>query len=535
MESIKVMSPVINIKPDVESNHIIHLPCQRYTPQILTAQSFQVSPSQPVQTSFVFNPPSLQSVVDRQMYVRAYLDVTTDQPLILGIEDSLRQFPLNSIIDVTTVSINGESVSDNTQSKLHAMLTYGNTREDRDKSTSVSPAQPDQYQQYSDWTTLGSARNTACFYGENSAEMSRGSFPIEVISPTRFRAVVCEPIFVSPMVTGFGQQQEGMVNVNEFTLNLRHSSNVARVLSHSSNGNAITAVNVSFYQAPELLISVYTPDLLQRIPELQILSYSKPNEYIRQMGDIAPQAVQTVFSDTIRLSQIPRYIYMFARRSEATSNFSTTDSFCSIEGISVNWGNDSGLLASASKQQLYEINKRCGSNLSWGQWSKYRGSVLALELGRDIGLQSFEAAGVNGAYTLQVQVQFKNQSASTFSGQFYLVTVNQGNFSISPNTARSSLGGLTPELVLQARNSPELPRSDYDNLVGGSFWSSLKSIVHKISSAVAPALSAVNPALGMVAQGVSGLTGSGMMPNQGVMSGGRRIGGAMDSGRVRRR
>jgi len=26
-----------------------------------------------------------------------------------------------------------------------------------------------------------------------------------------------------------------------------------------------------------------------------------------------------------------------------------------------------------------------------------------------------------------------------------------------------------------------------------------------------------------------------MMPNQGVMSGGRRIGGAMDSGRVRRR
>jgi hypothetical protein len=541
METIKVMSSVINVKSDVEQNHLVHLGCQRFTPQVLTAQSFQVSPSQPVQTSFVYNPPSLQSIVDRQMYVRAYIDITTDQPMVLGVEDCLRQFPLSSIVEVSTISINGESVSDNTQSKLHALLTYGNTPADRDRSSSVSPCQPDQYQQYSSWTTLGSARNVACFYGENSAEQSRGGFPVEVISPTRIRAVVCEPIFVSPMVQGLsGTAQEGMVNVNEFTLNLRHSSNVGRVLSHSTNGNAITAVSVSFYQAPELLISVYTPDLLQRIPELQILSYSKPNEYIRQMSPILAGASQNVFSDTIRLSQIPRYIYLFARRSDATSTFATADSFCSIENISVQWGNDSGLLSSATKQQLYEINRRSGSNLSWAQWSQYRGSVLALELGRDIGLQSFEAPGVNGAYTIQVQVNFKNQSNSTFTGQFYLVTLNQGTFSISPNTARSSLGGLTPEQVLASRNSPEMTRDNYEGLHGGSFWSSLKNIVNKVATAVAPALTAYNPALGSIATGVAGLTsGSGMGMNQAVMSalpsGGRRVGGMMDSGRVRRR
>jgi len=49
-------------------------------------------------------------------------------------------------------------------------------------------------------------------------------------------------------------------------------------------------------------------------------------------------------------------------------------------------------------------------------------------------------------------------------------------------------------------------------------------------------LGAINPSLGAIATGVSGLTSGSGMPNQAMMSGGRRIGGAMmDSGRVRRR
>ena len=70
----------------------------------------------------------------------------TDQALVLGVEDGLRQFPLNSIVNVTTVQINGESVSDNTAEKLHALLTYGVTSQDLDKNASVSTAMPDQYQ-----------------------------------------------------------------------------------------------------------------------------------------------------------------------------------------------------------------------------------------------------------------------------------------------------------------------------------------------------------------------------------------------------
>ena len=509
MKSTVVMNPTMRVVPDQDQTHLIHLGASRVTHNVLTAQSYQLN-APPVQTSFVLNPPSLQTIVDRFLRVRAYMEVEVDQDLVLGVEDSLRQFPLSSIIDVTSLSINGETISDNTERKLHAMLCYGNTPEERVKSWSTSPCMPDQYQEYKDWATYGSARNTAAFYGENSAEMSRGGFEIEVIDPRRFRVVVTEPIWISPLYQGLHHQVEGMVNVNELVVNLRHSANVGRVLSHSSSGNAITVVNTTFYRAPEILSTFYTPDLTQSLPQLQILPYSRCNEFIRTMSQMAPGAEQQVFSDTIRLSQIPRFIYLFARRNQQSSTFGTCDSFLSIENVNLTWGNQAGLLASATKQDLFEMSRRAGCNLSYPQWSKYRGSVLCIEMGKDIGLQDYESPGVNGGYVIQANVTFKNQSDSPMDCDFYIVTCNQGTFSIAPNTARSSLGDLTPEMVMAARSGNELPHLDYADLQGSGFWSSLKNIVHKISTVAAPVLSGIaGPEIGAIASAVRDATGSG--------------------------
>ena len=53
MKSFKVIAPVMNVKSDVDQNHIVHVGCQRSTQQVLTAQSFQLSPSPPQQSSWV--------------------------------------------------------------------------------------------------------------------------------------------------------------------------------------------------------------------------------------------------------------------------------------------------------------------------------------------------------------------------------------------------------------------------------------------------------------------------------------------------
>jgi hypothetical protein len=406
------------------------------------------------------------------------------------------------------------------------------------RSISTSPAMPDMYQEYSDYLAFGSSKNSLSNYGEQSVEEGRGGFPVQVISPTQFRCVLTEPIFLSPYLTGLHHQDEGFVNVNQMNVSFRWKSDLSQILSHSSAGNAITTVTVTMYQAPEILTTFITPDLTQPIPSLQVLPYQKPQEYIKTMGPLVTGSVATVISDSIRLSQIPRRVYLFCRHQRSTSNQNTADSFLAIDSLSILWNNQSGLFSSATPEDLYRISKSNGCNLSWPQFTKYRGSVMCLEMGKDIGLLDTEAPGTQGQYTLQVQMRVRNASSSTFTGEFYLVCLNEGTFSISENFARASLGNLTPALVLAAKQSPEMHHLTYQQLQGGSFWSSLKNIVNKISRGVqsvaespitktlvgslAPEFSPLLAGVGSLAGVTRGLSG-GSVSGGGVSGGMKRL------------
>jgi hypothetical protein len=537
LENVKVLEPRVNVKADVEKDHIVLQGGLRVNEQVNTADSWGSAGATPVQASWTVNPPSTSTIVDRNLKVRAYFEISTDQPLQLGLNDALRQFPIASIMDVLTVQINGETVSDNMADKIHAMLCYGNDAETRRGDTSTSPSMPDNYQEYSDYSVYGSGKNSLSNYGEQAVEEGRGGFPVEVLSSTSFRVVITEPLFLSPFLTGLHMADEGFVNVNQMNINMRWKQNISQIMSHSSLGNAITSVSVSMYQAPELLTTFITPDLTQPIPQLQVLPYVKTQEYIKQMSALTAGSSVQVVSDSIKLSQVPRKVYLFCRHQRSTSTQNTADSFLSMENLSILWNNQSGLFSSATPQDLYRISKGNGLNQTWSQFSKYRGSVFCAEFGKDIGLLDSEAPGCQGQYTIQVQATMKNQSASSFTGEFYMVILNEGTFSISENFARASLGNLNQQMVLMAKQSPELHHLTYSQLQGGGFFSGLKNIVNKIArgvgavannpitqtlvGALAPEFA---PALGMVskvASGVRGVTGGGV--SGGRLSGGRKM------------
>lgn len=531
MQSVIVTEPRVAVRSDAEKNHVVLRGASRVTHTVNTADSYQLGPAAPVNAQWSITPPSNQTIVDRFIRVRYYLEITsTGGNFVNYSRDALRQFPASSIIDVTSVSINGEVVSDNTRRKLHAMLTYGNDAEARSKSWSTTASMPDTYQKYGDWglPSGGSGRNPLAAYGENPNEPPRGGFEYESATATVIKVIVTEPLFISPMYQGLGHQVEGFVNVNDLNVNLRFSSDVGRAWSHDSTV-AMTSVATTFYQAPELLVTYLTPDMTQPIPELQLLPYQKSNEYIRTMSSMAAGASATVFSDTIRLSQIPRKLFLWAKRKDSAEDFKTSDSFPSIERVSVSWGNQAGLLASATKQDLFEMSRRNGCNLDYPSFSKKRGSVLCLEMGKDIGLNDAEAPGVQGSYNIQVEITFKNNDTAAFDGEFILCACNEGVFSLGPNVARASLGNLTPEQVLAANQpgNPEVHHASYADIEGGSFWSSLKNIVHKVASVATPILSAVAPEFAPLAEGISSITGSGK--SQG------RSGGRLSGGMIRRR
>jgi hypothetical protein len=508
METIRVVEPRVAIRADVEKNHVILYGGLRVNEVVEPAQSWGSVGSKPVQALFTINPPSTTTIVDRYVRFRGYFEITTDQDLEIGLNDALRQFPIATITDVLNVQINGETITDNTGDKIHALLCYGNTPQDRQESVSVSPSAPDSYQQYADWATYGSAKNPLAKFGENQFD-PRGGFPIEVIDARTFRVVITEPIFMSPFLTGLGRQDEGFVNINQMNFNWRWKTNLSQMLSHSSLGNAITTVDVSMYRAPEMLMTYITPDLTMPLPQLQILPYVKQNEYLKTYDAIANGSSQLLMSDSIKLSQIPRKLFLFARHKRSSSTQNTSDSFLRLDRVNVLWNNQSGLLSNASEQQLFEMSKRNGLNLSYPSWRKHRGGVMCIEFGKDIGLLDSEAAGVQGQYTIQVQLDTTNVSGATFDAEFYMVFLYEGTFSVFENGARASLGNLSQEMVLMSKESEEMDYHHYSGMNGGSFWSDLKGFVNKISRGVqtvgkfvAPALSTAFPQYAPVISGV---------------------------------
>lgn len=499
MDLIKVVEPRSNVKADVEKNHIVYVGGDRITHTVNNADSWDNAITN---ASWSVTPPSDKSIIDRNVMVRSYIEVQGDVDFAPSLTQSLRQLPLNSIVDVTQVQINGETVSEVSGSTLHAMMCYGNTPEVRTKSLSKTAQMPDSYQDLRDYTLYGSAANPMAAYGETRYEPSRGGFPSEQINSNTYRFEVTEPLFISPFHQ-YGPADEGMVNVNSLRVALRFKSDIDRVMTQDSS-SPVTTFTVRFYQAPELLINYITPAITQPVPELQILPYHQTQHYIKQIGTVNAGVDKTVISDTIRLSVIPETIYLFCAHSEQSKGPGIADAFLAIDNVRVTWGNQAGLLSSCSKQQLYDMAQENGCNLDYPQFTEYRGSVLALKMGKDICLNADEAPGCNGSYNIQVQMTVRNPNVDPGDYTFYMCVVNPGTFSIGSNSARASIGNLTGPMVLSARDSQaELPH--HETFYGGSFWGSLKKFVHKAagvaSKLAVPVASALGaPELGMAVQ-----------------------------------
>lgn len=532
MQTVKVTEPRVDIKPDTLSQHVVYQGAQRVNEQVFAADSWGSVGAVPTQASWSVSPPSTQTITDRLVRIKAYVQIIFNAPHQLGSNDGLRQFPLHSNLDSLTVQINGETISDNSGDHLHAMLCYGNSPEDRNKHWSTTTAQPDAFQEYSDWADPvfgGSARNPLAGYGENSTEQSRGGFLYEVVDATTIRVEITEPLLLSPFLAGHDERQhEGMINVNQFQFNLRWKSDLSQIWSHSTLGNAITSVAVSFYQAPELLMSFLTPQQTMLLPTVQSLPYTKLQDYIKTVPVLASGASTRVISDSIKLSQIPRYLFLFCRHQRNTSNQDTSDSFLSIDRVNILFNNDSGIMSTASPQDLYKICVSNGCNLTYPQWRSYRGGVMAIEFGKDIGLSASEAPGVQGQYTLQIQMDVTNKSSLPFTAEFFTSFLMEGSMSIFENGARASLGNLTQQMVLEAHTmSPEMDHHLYRSIHGGNFWSSLKSFIRKLAGGVeklaVPVVSAVMPEFLPQAQAISTLAGAAKRGLGGRFTGGGRV------------
>jgi hypothetical protein len=432
--AIKPLQTVVANDPRIDINEkrefVILQGGQRVTYKPVISTSFSNSSAQ-----FSAPPPSPGIIVDRKIEIRYPVTVTINatgnaatagQPTIQSGFDAFRAYPISSVTNTLTVTINNNASSINMADVIQPLLRYNTCRDTREYEYSTTPHMMDQYQTYE--AGVGTNRNPLAGYNDTYYEVARGGFPYTglvnpnlqngVATEAVINAELTEQLFLSPLLFGMGENS-GFVGVQTMDFNFTYISNLARMWSHANiAGRTINSITVNLGQ-PTLLFNYVTPKELQAIPKSVVYPYYDVQRYPTDANaPIASGASTTLNSANIQLQSIPKRMYIFARRRNAdlyngVGAANLTDTFFEINSININWNNNAGLLSSASQQDLYRMSVSNGCNMSWEQWSGGPvnrilgtneqfgaiGSVLCIEFGKDIGLDQIECPGMLGTLT----------------------------------------------------------------------------------------------------------------------------------------
>ena len=454
---------------------------QQFPATNISASSVQIS----------CNPPNRGIAVARKVLKQGEFDViingtnTGVDPLLSLGYYALRQFPLTQVTSSESLTLNNATFTQAPLSQYWPeILNYHNEYKSRFGQFSLTPSMADQAQTYEE--LAGTVRNPLAGYGDNSYEQTRGSFPgLTVISNTPTQAVlrvrVVEPILLSPLVAGCkSDMTSALAGIQNMSYGCTFG-NLERLMSLVKDQGApgvknITSVNVT-PTAFKLLFNYLTPDPLNPIPRnmvsslFSLVSYPTKSNAPVQPGQTAPLTL-----NSIQVSSIPRRMYIFARRDDFDRSAFTSDACFSLEEganpLTVTWNNNQ-FCSQMTTEDLYNTSAKNGSNMSYPQFVKDRGSIVCLNFGDDIGLMSDEAPGVLGNYQLGLTCRFKNTSSEAITPTLFVVCVYEGVFTVQDGNCSQQIGVLSREDVLNSRIVRGINYQQAQDVFGGSFWDSL--------------------------------------------------------------
>lgn len=458
--------------------------------------------------NFSTNPPSKQTILDRiaMIQVPFTLDFAgtgagTGNILQPG-RDAFRNFPLASVVKSLTCSINGFPVTIESSDIIHLLSRFHVSDELRKRFMSICPQMNDTYQNYVD--ADGANNNPLANYADNTLEPPRGAYPYVIVSNTssaaRITGTLCEYVVLPPFLWD-GTEAGGLTHLDTLSFNYVFAPYLDHMWSRSTaNTQNLTSINVAFGQ-PNMLLGFITPRLtdIQRMPASINYPYFQINKYVTQSGlSLAPGINSDIRSNIIQLNSIPRKLYLFAKQSDTVRDLTFanrvnyTDTFMRIENVRLNWDNQEGILSGAAAQSLYQLSVMNGLEMSWPEWygsiQNFNatgatgpaigtvGSVICLEMGKDVGLRDDQAVGILGQYNLQVTLNVTNVNPTvTYSPDLYIIAVYDGVLTISNNSAIGQIGVISSRDVLTAPNS-NVNYNELQKIYGGDFFSSFKNI-----------------------------------------------------------
>jgi len=544
--------------------------------QNVTTQIYPSTSQSNSSQTFSIQTPSEVTILDRNIVWKSTYQLTitgtpaAGQYLVdYGNRDALAPLPLHMSATTLQVQVNNNSVSVNIRDVLPQLLRmYGDDRA-LARWNGICPLAPDTYKKYSDQVGANNNSNGSWSQTADNSLLSRGAFNIDEINQTNpvignaipnntknqqtigdgtARTVVVtftsyEPLFLSPFhFANLSANQMGLYGVTNMNFIFNISANANRVWRCGASLAQIPdlAVAISNVAGSELHFQMLTPHPSQILPSKNVVDYVDFPRYLttftNQIGAAAVSATNvltpgsgTFSSNNIQLNQVPDMLCIVARKPISQQTNYDSDSFYPITGITINWNNQSGLLANATQETLFRMSAKT-SNQTWPEFkgfaNKYlpptppaiynsraqivqtAGSILCLRFGQDIPIvEEFYAAGSLGSFNLQFNLQLQNYETAVGDVEICLMCVNSGLFITSQGVSSTYTGILTKSDVLAA--SEMKPVSErHLRLVGGvesSAVTGVADIAPKAQDAIMDAVSAAKSALGKgVESGVGG-------------------------------
>lgn len=497
----------------------------------------------PSETTIIDRRVMWQSTVRFQVSITVQAASTTQLPnnesiLIFGQNCGFGPWPLHTLCSTQQITINNNTVSINTNDVIPALGKLGIDRELQHYNQNALTETDFYFNQGSTRTlqnwpmagvdkmaqdrcykprgavqsvTLSNAKigGTNCTGNNFKWNAAQGQTVLNVdggiwscdVTVTLIEPLLCSPfLYTNPYYNGQGFY--GIQNLNfVFNINGTAASGFFRLAYTAVQKARITTTSMSVEQFTDskMIFNFLSPKPSDMLTARNVVPYWEmprftssakgPGAAAVTNGVIAPVSAQ-FNSQSIQLNQIPDKLIIFVRKSKAKRTLYDADIAIPIDKISINFNNQSGILASATQDQLWRFSVESGSIQTWDEFRgkgnvtasaatdpvvnevPLLGSYLMLEFGRHIQItEDYYASGSLGNFNLQFRLDCKYYGDEDLTAdndvEIVLITQNSGIFVTEKGQSATYTGVLTKDDVLSASASSSMNERALTRLVGG--------------------------------------------------------------------
>jgi hypothetical protein len=519
-----------------------------------TYQVYNSNTSSSSNITFNITPPSESVVIDRHVLLRCkvkfQITLTAGaafgagyNSFMYGTRDGFKSFPLHGLFTTCTATINNTSISMNVQDVLPSLLRQMDM-EDLAYYQGMTPIALDKYKNYGDG--LASNNNPLGAYSiasHNYHWQPRGTHPLDYLKVEQFtgannangnttknntnntntrkfvitvEATFTEPLFISPFLVHSKYNQAGLLGVNNINLNFNVDSSLKQFWVSGAPLKDSTGADITYTIAldpatpfdAKLLVNYLTPQETNLLPARNIVPFVDYPRYITSANntdEVATGTSKTYTLNNIQLNQIPDKILICARKALSSQTWQDTSTFLPITKVSINFNNASGLLSSATQQDLWRISVANNSKQSWYDFSGKcgisiaddvafdgnakpssvysEGSVLVLDPSKNLSLPAYLSNGSIGQFSLQMDIEVFNTTGGNLKPEFCVICCNSGLFATIAGSSVVRTGLLNMDIVSQLASTSQesaISSSDYQEMSGGALNDQVASALRNL-------------------------------------------------------